>query len=192
MSKIPEHLGGHNNKTWEDKGALEYLKDNYNITSMIDVGCGPGGQVKTANKLGLDATGIDGDPSVNPMILHDFTIGKPDVDQEFDLAWSVEFLEHVPEEYMDNYFSLFEKSKYVVCTANPNDGKYHYNLHPIDWWINEFEKRGFIYNEKILNGVLKNSTMERKTDKKTRKSYTWLEQSGMAFVNSRYEEDSMV
>jgi len=192
MVEVPDHLGGHNNKTWEDKGALEYLISKLDIQSMIDIGCGPGGQVKTARKLNLDAQGIDGDSTVNPDILVDFTKEMYEPDRTFDLGWSVEFLEHVPEQHMDNYMSIFLKCKYVVCTANPNHGNYHYNLHPKQWWIEQFEKRGFEYEQEIIQGVLKNSTMKRKIEKKTGKSYTWLEQSGMAFVNKNYEEDSMV
>ena len=42
MEKLPDHLGGHLNKTHTDRGTLLYLKNKYNIKSMIDIGCGPG------------------------------------------------------------------------------------------------------------------------------------------------------
>ena len=40
MEKLPDHLGGHLNKTHTDRGTLLYLKNKYNIKSMIDIGCG--------------------------------------------------------------------------------------------------------------------------------------------------------
>jgi hypothetical protein len=192
MSETPDHLGGHSNKTWEDEGALKYLIEEIGLKTMIDVGCGPGGQVDTAKELGIDAIGIDGDPSVEADVTHDFTVGPPDIDKKFDLAWSVEFLEHVAEDYMDNYFSLFEKSRYVVCTASPQEGDYHFNVKPREWWLEQFEKRGFKYRQDLLDNVLQHSTMKRKRlkHKTTRQllgTFTWLEQTGMVFENTNYE-----
>ena len=61
MTDLPEHLGGHLNKVHTDRGSLLYLKDKYNIQTMLDVGCGPGHMVQIANDRGIRAWGIDGD-----------------------------------------------------------------------------------------------------------------------------------
>lgn len=84
---------------------MAFLISEYRIKSFLDIGCGPGGMVALASMRGLEAVGIDGDwqvpkePDTN-IIIHDFTNGPCyTVKPEFDLGWSVEFLEHVDEKY---------------------------------------------------------------------------------------------
>jgi 2-polyprenyl-3-methyl-5-hydroxy-6-metoxy-1,4-benzoquinol methylase len=103
-----EHIGGHSNKTHTDEGVLKYLKKKYNITSMIDVGCGPGGMSRIAAKYKIKWTGVDGDPET---LKHNSAIQLCDFEkdtQATDLIWSVEFLEHVWEEFMDNYMNILK------------------------------------------------------------------------------------
>lgn len=183
MNEVPAHLGGHSGKTWIDNGALKLMVDNYDIKSMVDVGCGPGGQVAQARKLGIEAIGIDGDPTVDPDVLIDFTKQTWQTGQTFDLAWSVEFLEHVPEEYMDNYMMIFQKCKYVICTASTWPGPLHVNCKPKEWWVEKFSEYGFTYTEEIYQEVLKNSTMDKKNTPETG-PMTWLERTGMVYVNN--------
>ena len=103
---LEAHLGGHQGKTHIDRGALQWLV-NLGITSFIDIGCGPGGMVELAYSKGLRTIGVDGDYTLtrfNPdyFIIHDYTKGSPQIEDTYDLAWSVEFLEHVEEQYMSN------------------------------------------------------------------------------------------
>ena len=42
MNKVPEHLGGHLNRTNIDEPLLKYIKERFNTTSMLDIGCGSG------------------------------------------------------------------------------------------------------------------------------------------------------
>ena len=168
MEKLPDHLGGHLNKTHTDRGTLLYLKNKYNIKSMIDIGCGPGAMVQIANDRGIDAWGIDGDFTLTypqdiekKIFLHDFTTGKPKIDREFDLAWSCEFLEHVDEKYMDNYMDVFKKCKYVVCTAAPpgTPGHHHVNCQTNEYWYDKFLKYGFDIDAMEVNEVRNRSNM---------------------------------
>jgi len=160
--EVPSHLGGHSNKTWTDSGSLQFMYDNYNVRSMIDVGCGPGGQVAEARKIGISATGFDGDHTVNPDVLIDFTKADYHTEEVWDLAWCVEFLEHVEEQYLPNYMALLSKCKYVVCTASTWSGPLHVNCKERDYWIEKFNNHGFTFSEEMLNGVLKHSTMAKK------------------------------
>ena len=173
-----KHLGGHGNKTWTDKGALKHIKKRFNINSMVDIGCGPAGMRGVADSLDIKWLGIDGDPSVlqDRVIMHDFTKGVVKTDN-FDLGWSVEFLEHVYEEYQPNYMDTFVKCKYVLCTAAPPgwDGYHHVNEQPREYWIDVFSKYGFVYDEKITNEVKKNSTMKKKKGK------SFMRRNGMFF-----------
>ena len=153
-------LGGHLGITNIDEGTLQYLIDTFAIETMIDVGCGPGGMVEIGRKLGLKAYGLDGDITVKSDIVHDFTLGPYDIEQT-DLAWSVEFLEHVKEKYLGNIFSVFSKCRYVFCTHNGKPGPWHSNCEPNGYWINIFEDNNFKYDEVITLEIKKNSTMAR-------------------------------
>ena len=167
MSELPEHLGGHKKRTHIDEGALKWAIANLKITSMIDVGCGVGGQVIKGNELGLKALGIDGDFTVSrssniEVLIHDYTKGKINLDKTFDLAWSVEFLEHVEEKYMENYMNTFQKCKYVICTySTHHKGHHHVNVKDQNYWINKFKEYDFDYDE-FLSEQIKNSSTMRK------------------------------
>ena len=78
QDSLPSHLGGHLNKTHNDRGTLLRLMDTYKIKSFLDIGCGPGGMVRIAKMRGLDSLGIDGDwtmaiESEAKILIHDFT-----------------------------------------------------------------------------------------------------------------------
>ena len=49
--ELEDHLGGHQGTTHIDKGTLRWAIDKLNVTSMLDVGCGPGGMVELADSL---------------------------------------------------------------------------------------------------------------------------------------------
>jgi SAM-dependent methyltransferase len=153
-----------------DRGALDYIIQSLPVKTMIDVGCGPGGMVKVANEIGIQAIGIDGDPMLSPDIRHDFENG-PLMTVSADLAWAVEFLEHVEEQYLDNVFSVFERCKYVFCTHNEKDGPWHSNCRPNEYWFEEFKKRGFCYNELMTKNIKLHSTMEREFVSQTGQFY---------------------
>ena len=136
MDKLPKHLGGHMNKTHLDQGSLAFMKKNLNVKSMLDIGCGPAGMVKLANEMGITAHGIDGDfkverPGIEDswLTLHDYTTGPSSLDLQVDLIWSVEFVEHVYEEYQDNYMKDFQRGNFVIMTFAPpsTPGHHHVN-----------------------------------------------------------------
>lgn len=183
------HLGGHGNKTWVDKGALSFLSNTFSISSMLDIGCGPGGMKEIAESLNIDWTGIDGDPSIEKegILIHDFTKGSVKDLPVFDLGWSVEFLEHVEEQYQPSYMHVFSRCKYVVCTAaSPGFGGFHHvNEQCTDYWIKTFEKYGFKYNPEYTKLTAENSTMKQHV-KKTQMSF--IEMTGMFFENIDIKE----
>ena len=123
MTTLPQHLGGHENETHIDDGALSYFIENFGVKSMVDIGCGPGGMVDLARRKGLDIIGLDGDYSIerpseiNDLIkIHDFVTGPYQLDKTYDLAWTVEFVEHVEEKYMDNFIDVMKQCKFVIMT----------------------------------------------------------------------------
>ncbi len=171
---VASHLGGHMGVTHIDEGALRYMNRVVRVQSMIDIGCGPGGQVEVAKSLGIDAKGIDGDPTVNADILHDFTTGPLADLAPVDLAWSVEFLEHIAPEYIPNIMAAFKCARYVVATANDKPGPWHQNPQPQQYWIDLFADNGFKFLSIRTLEMQRASTMERE----------FIQQTGMVFKNT--------
>jgi SAM-dependent methyltransferase len=171
---LPEHLGGHKGRTHLDHGVLEFMIKKYNIKTMLDIGCGPGGLVQLARELGINSYGIDGDFTLDRVgdyfYIHDYSIDKSAVDLDVDFAWSCEFVEHVNEEYIPNYMADFQKAKYVVMTFSEKGGHHHVNIKPANYWIEVFESYGFKYDDIITAEVRDASTMNT-TGKFTNKQY---------------------
>ena len=166
---LPPHLGGHLNKTHTDRDLLTYLIETHGIKSMLDVGCGPGGMVEIGRLRGLDAFGIDGDftldynDEIRPFIhVHDFTTGPAPIDGEFDLCWSVEFLEHVEEQYIPNYMEAFRLCKYVVATSSVSTrGHNHVNCQPQEYWQKVFSDYGLTFDPDATAMIRKKSSMQK-------------------------------
>jgi len=160
MSKLPDYLGGHLNRTNIDEPLLLHVKNKFNIKSMLDIGCGPGGMRKVANRNNIEWFGVDGDPTVientDCSLLHDFTLGEAKLDKTFDLVWCTEFLEHVEEKYVSNYMPLFKLGKLAVVTAAPPGwpGHHHVNCREESYWIDVFKEYGLYYDD-ALTGQFK-------------------------------------
>lgn len=142
------HLGGHFGFTAMCLPTLDYIKEKYNIRSMIDIGCGPAGMTEYANLMGIYAIGIDGDTSLGekPYVkFHDYVEGKLQLFETFDLAYSTEFLEHVEEKFLPNFMPSFQKAKYAFVSAAPKGqgGHHHVNENSKEYWIEKFAEYGF-------------------------------------------------
>ena len=182
---LEPHLGGHQGKTHIDEGALQWLV-NLGIKSFIDIGCGPGGMVELAKSKGLRTIGVDGDYTLtrfdpNYFVIHDYTKGSPVIHEDYDLAWSVEFLEHVEEQYMTNYMDTFKCAKSAVVTYAPPgwNGHHHVNLQEEDYWISRFEENGFKLDQNKTKFLRLNSTLN--LGKKGKKAF--VKNRGLYFNN---------
>lgn len=156
---LPEHLGGHQGMTWIDEPVLDYLIDRYGVTSMLDIGCGPGGMVDAARARGLSAWGIDGDWTIGReyVVMHDYTAG-PYPARGFDLIWCVEFVEHVAAEYEANYLATFDAGRVLYLTAAyPGQGGHHHvNEQPAQYWIERLGRRGWVEDLEATQWVRRN------------------------------------
>lgn len=175
---LPPHLGGHLNKTHVDEGTLDFLISEFNIATMLDIGCGPGDMITLAKERGLMAVGVDGDYSLNRkeiVHIHDYTTGKWDwnSDLKFDLAWSVEFLEHVDEEYMPYIMHSFSRCTFVIATAAPPGwpGHHHVNCRDQEYWKGAFAAIGYRYEPEITQKIKEVSSMKK----------PFMQQNGMFF-----------
>jgi hypothetical protein len=195
MNKLPEHLGGHKGRTHVDQGTLDYLKKEFDIKTMLDIGCGPAGMVKLARENNIEAFGIDGDYTVqrdvNPswITIHDYTIGPSAINTSVDLIWSVEFLEHVYEEYQDNYMQDFTKGKYALITFAPpgKPGHHHVNCRLSEYWIGVFNQYGFEYDADRTAYIRSISTMGsfgklNKTTGERKHKHQFVKENGLFFI----------
>jgi len=216
--KFPEglviHVGGHKNKTWTDQGALASIVNRYpKAKTFIDIGCGPGAQVKVAKSLGLRAVGVDGDPKMAKLghvELIDFSKTKVEKSElrflpkreYFDIGWSTEFLEHIDAEYIENFMPLFALCRVVVIThATPGQGGYHHvNEQLFEYWEEIFDRHGLVHSEELTDLIRSNSTMNKKKlnhfkgfDKDgvpqvEKRLSSFMIKTGRVFVNTKLKE----
>lgn len=151
-------LGGNLGWTNIDIKLLYFFVDKLRFISLLDIGCGPGGMVFHARDMGMIAYGIEGDPNSIPpdcpLIKEvDYRNGCSRFESSFDIGISIEFLEHVPKEFTDNYMRDFCKCKNVLVTAAPPEwgGIGHVNEQLEEYWITVFNKYGFEYNSGMTN-----------------------------------------
>lgn len=175
-----EHLGGHLGITHLDPGLLHWMMRAFRVSSMIDVGCGPGGMVELATQRGLEVLGVDGDPDILffPLLLRwDYTKGPAPITRDFDWGYSCEFLEHVSPEFLDNYMQTFARCSYVTVTAAPpgKPGHHHVNCQDETYWKGVFSRYGLRLDILYTREMRKHSTMKRE----------FVRETGMFFVNDQ-------
>ena len=138
----------------------DYLISKYNIKSVIDVGCGRGFSSLYFKSLGCSVLGVDGSQQAKDSSLisdhfhhHDYSKGKSGITGEIDFAWSCEFVEHIDEQYMQNFVDDFKKAKYLAITfaGIGQGGHHHVNENTQEYWIDVMNKNGFVFDETETN-----------------------------------------
>lgn len=112
------------------------------VPFMVDVGCGPGHNVRLAQQLGIVAFGIDGDPAVQGLggvnFIHDYTTGpfswNEYLPNPVDLAWCFEVYEHVPAEHSANLWDTFAHARVLFLTVAPRGFGGHHHVNELDEW----------------------------------------------------------
>jgi len=170
------HLGG-----WAPGGdggtyypiMWEYLVNKFNIKSVIDVGCGIGYSSKFFKSIGCHVIGVEGSSIAHSRslikencILHDYTTGKTNLNEKFDLAWSCEFVEHVEEKYIENFVNDFQKAKYLAMTfaGVGQGGHHHVNENTQQYWIDVLSSYGFEFSQENTE-ELRSKTAEDVTER---------------------------
>ena len=163
VSVLEGHLGGF--YTTVDKAShcpemFKYLIENLDINSVLDIGCGMGYQMQEFMKYCDEVVGVDGSeyatsnsPVKESIFKHDFSVGELETEDRFDLCWCCEFVEHVKEEFRDNFLSSFAFCKYVAMThAVPGQGGHHHvNCQPREYWVEHMSRFGFEFDEELTD-----------------------------------------
>ena len=120
----------------------------YNPKKVLDVGCGIGYFVEFMRKDGIGATGIDNAPDLRhfwgkkPYFIRGVASALPFDDGAFDLVFSSDFFEHVPEEQIDDVANEMKRVSKTVLARVAYEAKldkiqarYHVTNKPKDFWI---------------------------------------------------------
>lgn len=129
------HLGGFTNfdSAGVSANLFNYMIGVLAVKSFIDVGCGKGFSTKYFYDRSVKVLCVEGShdavtqsllPS-HKVVEHDFSRGEWWPEETYDVAWSVEFLEHVGRQYMHNYLPIFHKSALLFVTASGWGGWHH-------------------------------------------------------------------
>lgn len=178
----PAYAGGHCGITHVDIGALAWLH-TLGCRSLLDVGCGPGGQVAAARALGWRAIGIDVDLSLYGragVALCDLAITPVILPATADVVWSVEVAEHIPPEYIPHYITTLAANtgRVLVMTASQMTGPLHVSVHPPQWWSDQLRAAGMIERMDLRDDLLRHSTMQREFLRETGMVYVHAERQG--------------
>lgn len=128
---------------------------------LIDVGCGPGHQMKALSDRGVVVYGVDISDAALGITIREKKLNaeKFDLTQTarklpgipYDVALSCEVAEHLEERHAVTFVEhLISAAPTVYLTAaepNPAFGKglNHFNEQPHEYWIKLFEDRGYMY-----------------------------------------------
>lgn len=150
---------------------MNWFIDTYKPESIIDFGCGIGAYLESGLNKGitkLKGYDIGGDsllPYINESIKEfiEFEDCTQIIDSEkYDCVISLETGEHIEPSGSDNFIdnlcnSTKDKGLILFSAAPPGQsGTGHINCQPKSFWLEKFESRGFIEDEKITEFIVKN------------------------------------
>ncbi|MEG5196903.1 MULTISPECIES: glycosyltransferase [unclassified Microcoleus] len=139
--------------------------------NVVDVGCGTGGWLAAFQKLGItECLGIDGDYVDRTLLqipLNQFQaadLKQPlQINRKFDLAVSLEVAEHLPATCAETFVkSLIQLAPIILFSAAIplQGGVEHLNEQWPQYWVNYFNKNGFIVIDGLRKKVWNNDLVE--------------------------------
>jgi hypothetical protein len=150
---------------------VPWLIHRISVKNVIDVGCGNGLWLSVFNKNNItDVFGYDGhwvDKSL--LAIPDDCFKSVDLqndkfdDKKADLVISLEVAEHLPEEFSDKFiYSLTNISSLALFSAAVpgQGGTNHVNEQWPGYWIDKFDKYGFVVIDCIRNNFWDNEMVE--------------------------------
>ncbi len=145
---------------------VDNLINNFEFKTVLDAGCGSSDVVRYFLSKGYSARGIELSRSVLKQYARDLLSKKivtqgslaklPYPDNSFDVIFSSEVLEHIPEEdiseVVNEFYRVSKKIIFLTISLRPssNFNKYHITLKDRDWWENQFQNAGFIKDDTFI------------------------------------------
>ena len=133
------HLGGFvaNDTSGQSTPLWNWMQKELVVRSLVDVGCGRGISTRWFLDHGGDVLCVEGshdavEQSLLPpqlIVEHDFSRGPWWPNKTYDVAWSVEFLEHVGRHFSKNYMPIFRRSALAFVTHSTWGGWHHVEVH---------------------------------------------------------------
>ena len=154
---------------WE-KEFGRHIVEYFKINSVVDFGCALASYISGAKEKGATILGFEyGYENLKEYLSEDVknyvkygnVMAKIECGK-FDLSMSIEVAEHILPDKSDMFVENLVNSsnKYIlVTTATPGQGGLaHINEQPKEFWIEKFEKYGFMYNKEITMDLIKSRT----------------------------------
>jgi len=157
-------------------------------SSIVDFGAANGFYLYQPLRKGCDVLGIEGTVHwLNPMAKR---IGRKncliqdmrksfDLGKVFDLAISIEMLEHLENEFAEVAVENIVKhgKAFLITASSHKGGYYHENPRDKDFWINLFESNGVVFNS------VETSYLQHQF--KNIRNLRWLREDLMVFYKQR-------
>ena len=127
------------------------LCKEWNIKTIVDIGCGNGSYVKHFLDNEMDCGGFDGSP-LTPDFCYIQDFSKPQRIGKYGLVLSLEVGEHIPKKYeqifLDNLVDASISLIILSWAIEGQKGDGHVNCQNNGYIIQQMENRGFHYNDK--------------------------------------------
>lgn len=147
----------------------EWIVANLRPGRLIDVGCGPGHQMKALADLGVEVYGVDISDAGLAITTNEKKLKAERFDLTqtahrlpgipYDVALSCEVAEHLEERFAPAFVEhLIAAAPVIYMTAaepKPGWGKglNHFNEQPHEYWIALFEARGYAYQAALTDAA---------------------------------------
>ena len=143
--------------------------------NFLDIGCAGGGLVSDMDRAGHFAVGLEGSNynllnqraewAVTPHLFATCDVTRPfllaHVDTKdyrplkFEMITSWDFLEHCPEDRLDQFFvnlkTHLAPGGIFVASISANEEFHHVCVHPREWWEEKFQENGFTLRQDVLD-----------------------------------------
>jgi ubiquinone/menaquinone biosynthesis C-methylase UbiE len=165
-----------------------HLRNVFNPSRVLDIGCAKGFLVLCLNNLGIDAEGVDissyaisNSPKKIRKRLHQLDVETdifPFPDEYFDLVTMIAIIEHLSsfDHCLKEVYRILKRDGYIfMITSLPEIDPHardrditHINVHSHPFWINLFSKYGFTEDYVKMKLIRREVT---KTSSKIRYAY---------------------
>lgn len=170
MSTVALYQEYHASERFENLGADTFHGDKAvaaypEATSALDFGCGNGHAVRKMRAEGREWFGLEYSQAAYDKFLREpyFFVGEAAQfeDRQFDLLYSTEVLEHVPESEVNETIAQLCRvtARYMFLTISlrpsADNNRYHCTLRPRAWWEERFCRHGWVVDRKVVRAFQK-------------------------------------